>query len=103
LELLKKYVKILKGYQKHKINELEEDFTLRAAVERYFEVSLECVIDIGEMIISAKNLEKPESYREVIEILGKENILPREFSEKFAPSASFRNILVHGYAEGLGY
>lgn len=51
------------------------------------------------MIISAERLEKPESYREVIELLGKNNILPREFSEKFAPAAGFRNILVHGYAE----
>lgn len=99
LEMLRKYVGILRNYQKHGIEDLEEDITFRGAVERYLEVALECALDMGEMIISAERLEKPESYREVIELLGKNNILPREFSEKFAPAAGFRNILVHGYAE----
>jgi uncharacterized protein YutE (UPF0331/DUF86 family) len=99
LEMLRKYVGILRSYQKHGIEDLEEDVTLRGAVERYLGVALECALDIGEMIISAERLEKPESYRRVIEILGKEGILPEEFSEKFAPAAGFRNILVHAYAD----
>ena len=98
LDLLKDYVNILRSYQKHKINELKENFTLRGAIERYFEISLECALDIGEMIISAENFEKTDSYREIIEVLGNHNVLPKEFSEKFAPAASFRNILVHAYA-----
>ncbi|HPQ05458.1 MAG TPA: DUF86 domain-containing protein [Methanothermobacter sp.] len=32
---------------------------------------------------------------EVIEILGEIGILPRDFADKFAPAAGFRNILVH--------
>jgi hypothetical protein len=32
------------------------DHTLRGAVERYIEVALECMIDIGEMIISKEKL-----------------------------------------------
>jgi uncharacterized protein YutE (UPF0331/DUF86 family) len=99
LEMPRKYVGILRNYQKHGIEELEGDITLRGAVERYLEVALECALDIGEMVISAEKLEKPEGYREVIEILGKKGVLPQEFSEKLAPAAGFRNILVHAYAE----
>jgi len=99
LEDLKKYVQFLKGYQSHRKEELRENHTLRGAVERYLQLALECTLDIGEMIISKEGFRKPESYREVIEILGEEGILPKKFAERFAPSMGFRNILVHRYAE----
>jgi len=99
LEVLRKYVQFLKGYQSHRKEELRENHTLRGAVERYLQLALECVLDIGEMIISKEGFRKPERYREVIETLGEEGILPRDFVERFAPSMGFRNILVHRYAE----
>ena len=99
LERLQKYVRILNSYKKYSFQDINEDFTLRGAIERYLEVSLECCIDIGEMIISSRGLRKPETYREVIEILGEEDILPQGFAERFAEAAKFRNILVHMYAE----
>jgi len=83
LDKLKEYTDLLKGYQKYSLEQLKKDFTLRGAVERYLELALECVIDIGEMIISAEGLRKPEKYREVIEILGEKNIIPKHFAEKF--------------------
>lgn len=99
LDMLREYVKILEGYQSLKLEDLQRDFTLRGAVERYMELALECALDIGAMIISIERLRRPGKYREIIEILGKKKILPKEFADKFAPAAGFRNILVHGYAE----
>ena len=99
LEDLKKYVQFLGSYQSHRKEELRENYTLRGAVERYLQLALECTLDVGEMIISIEGFRKPETYREVIEILGEEGILPREFAKRFAPSMGFRNILVHRYAE----
>lgn len=60
-------------------------------------LTAECVIDIAEIIISECELKKPEEYRESIEILGEAGIIPSEFAYRFAPVASFRNILVHEY------
>lgn len=99
LEHLREYVTILKGYQPHQIEELQADHTLKGAVERYLEIALECTIDIGEMIISREKLKRPESYQEVFLILGEQGILPKNFAIKFAPSAGFRNRLVHMYAK----
>ena len=99
LEQLIEYVDILKGYQYSKIEDLLSDHTLRGAVERYLEVSLECTIGIGEMIISMEKLKRPETYQEVFLILGEHGILPQDFAIKFAPSAGFRNRLVHMYAK----
>ena len=99
LEHLREYVTILKDYQYHKIEELQTDHTLKGAIERYLEVALECTIDIGEMIISREKLKRPESYQEVFLILGEQGILPKNFAITFAPSAGFRNRLVHMYAK----
>ena len=99
LELLGEYVNILKGYQHSKIEDLQTDHTLKGAVERYLEVSLECTIDIGEMIISREKLKRPETYQEVFLVLGENEILPEDFAIKFAPSAGFRNRLVHMYSK----
>ncbi|MEA1904542.1 MAG: DUF86 domain-containing protein [Candidatus Hadarchaeota archaeon] len=99
LEKLEEYTRLLKKYQAHDLEGLKEDPTLRGATERYFETALECILDIGGMIISMEGLRKPDKYREIIEILGDEGILSREFVERFAPAAGFRNILVHMYAE----
>lgn len=99
LEQLEEYVSILKGYQHFKIEDLQTDHTLKGAVERYLEIALECIIDIGEIIISREKLKRPETYQEVFLVLGEHGILPGDFAIKFAPSAGFRNILVHMYAK----
>jgi uncharacterized protein YutE (UPF0331/DUF86 family) len=99
LERLGNYVGYLRGYQEHSLHDLESDHTLRGAVERYFQLSIECVIDICEIIISDGTLGKPEEYRHVIDILGENGILPKEFAYSFAPITGFRKLLVHEYAK----
>lgn len=96
---LKKYVQLLETYRKESRKSLEKDLTLRGAVERYMQLAIEIVIEIGEMIIAKEGFKKPETYREVIEILGKEGVLQKAFAKKLAPSAGFRNILIHRYGE----
>ncbi len=99
LEMLEEYVAILKGYQDHDVEDLMRDHTLRGAVERYIEVALECMIDIGEMIISKEKLKRPDTYRDVFLLLGEHGILPDDFAKDLAPAAGFRNVLVHMYAK----
>jgi uncharacterized protein YutE (UPF0331/DUF86 family) len=99
LEMLEEYIAILKGYQHYNVEDLMCDHTLRGAVERYIEVALECMIDIGEMIISKEKLKRPDTYRDVFLLLGEHDILPDDFAKDLAPSAGFRNVLVHLYAK----
>lgn len=99
LEYLKKYVDELKLHRDITAAELKEDRLTRAAIERFFQMAIENVIDICSMIISHKGLEKPDEYRKIILKLGEEGILERSFSERFADVAGFRNVLVHQYAE----
>lgn len=99
LRSIKKYVAFLRSHTSATKEKLEENYELRSAIERNFQVAIESALDIGEIIISAEDLEKPEDYKSVILILGKHDILPKDFAEKFAPAAGLRNILVHMYEE----
>lgn len=99
LEKLREYVLYLKGYQKYTVVELEKDHTLQGAVLRYLQLAIECVIDIGEMIISELKLRKPEEAREVIKILAEHKIVTAQFAKRFSPAVGFRNILVHEYVD----
>ncbi|MBI1870251.1 MAG: DUF86 domain-containing protein [Chlamydiae bacterium] len=99
IEKLKEYLSYLKSYQKSSLQELENDYTLQGAVLHYLQLTIECTIDIGELLISELKLRKPEGAREVFKILAENKILPENFAQNFSPVAGFRNIIVHEYAE----
>lgn len=98
LELLEEHITRLKDLQQYSLEEVEKNYMLRGAVERYLQVSLEC-IDIGEIIISEEKIKRPESYRETFRVLGEIGVLPETFARKIEPAAGFRNVLVYMYAK----
>jgi len=69
----------------------------KAALERCLHLAIECVIDIGEIIISKMRLEPAPTYKDVILRLGEKQILDEAFASRFSAVASLRNILVHDY------
>lgn len=97
LEKLKELTNNLKQYQSYSFEEFKNNNIVIAAIERYFQLAIECIIDIGEILISNLGLRKPEKASEVFLILGEVKIIPPDFAKKFAPVAGFRNILVHDY------
>lgn len=76
---------------------LKEDMLRYWGIERGIQISIECIIDICNIIISTLEIEKPDTYRESILSLAENNILPQKFSKNLANMVSFRNILVHDY------
>ncbi len=99
LRSMKRYVDFLRSHTSVTKEELEENYELKSAIERNFQLAIESALDVGEIIISAEDLEKPEDYRSVILILGKHKVIPKDFAEGFAKAAGLRNILVHMYEE----
>ena len=99
LQRLKEYVGYLKGYQKYPLEELLADHTLQGAVFHYLQLSIESMLDIGELIISEQGFSKPEESRAVFKILAQHRVIPKKFAEKIAPIAGLRNILVHEYSD----
>jgi uncharacterized protein YutE (UPF0331/DUF86 family) len=66
-------------------------------VEHGLQLAIECVLDIGSHLVAGEQLGSPQSYREVIELLGQRSILPEEFVARVRGMPGFRNILVHDY------
>ncbi len=99
LQALEKYVTYLKSRKGVSKQELEGNYELKSAIERNFQLAIEVVLDIGEIIIASEGFDRPENYRDVILLLGKNKIIPGKFSQNLSKSAGFRNILVHLYEE----
>ncbi len=84
-------------YQGLSKEELREDRDKRNMVLHAMLVSIQSSIDIAAYIIAQKGFEKPSTYRETFEILGREKIIKRELADELSDLAGFRNVLVHIY------
>lgn len=96
---IQEYLKILKELKLESRENFLTDYRIHGLAERYLHLAIECVLDIGNHLISRLEYEKPETYQEILLILGKNSIIPKEFAEKIAKMAGFRNILIHNYLE----
>lgn len=76
---------------------LKEDMIRYWGIERGIQISIESVIDIGNIIISVSGKEKPNTYRETMLKLSELGVVSKEFSQRLANMTGFRNILVHDY------
>lgn len=97
LSALREYVSFLQKQKPITTQVLEDDATIRGAIERYLHLACEVVLDISNQIIAEYRYRTPNEYKESIIILGEEGVLTKEFAARFSPIAGFRNILVHDY------
>lgn len=67
--------------------------------ERNLQVAIQVCLVIGNHIISALSLKRPDDYKEIFSILAEGEVIPKEFAERMAPMAGLRNILVHEYLD----
>lgn len=97
IDKLKEYVEFLDNIKKHDKERFKADPYLYGAGERFLHLAIECVIDIGNHIVSDMGYRKPASNRDVFVVLGENKAITPELSERLVDMASFRNILVHDY------
>jgi len=60
---------------------------------------VESILDIARHIVSVKGWGPAETYRDYIEILHRQGIIPPELAEELYKFTAWRNILVHRYIE----
>lgn len=90
-----------------KLNELSllsrEDFLsdpYRVASSKYFLiVTIEAAVDMCNHLISKNKLRVPEDYADTFKVMGERGVFSKEFVERLADMAKFRNRLVHIYWE----
>lgn len=94
---LRDYLKILKELQKIKKSKFISDHHYYGLAERYLQLSIECVLDVGNMLIVSLDLKKPSDKQEIIDILEEAKIIPSIMATRLSGVARFRNLLVHEY------
>lgn len=94
---IQRYLSILQSYQKYSQSEIEQDLTLKGAVERYLYLISQATIDLAEAIIAYKNFRRPGSYSDTFYILKEEAFISSNLSEGLVRMAGFRNIMAHDY------
>jgi uncharacterized protein YutE (UPF0331/DUF86 family) len=97
LEKLKEYMKFLNSIKNIDKEKYINDPMIYGASERFLHLSIECVLDIANHLISDLNFRKPESNRDLFEILYENKLLKVDLKESLCNMASFKNILVHDY------
>ena len=63
-------------------------------VEHGLQLAIECVLDIGSHIVAAEQLGTPQSYREVIDLLGQRGVVPAAFVQHNLGMPGFRASLL---------
>ena len=99
---IRKYLRILDGYQKYSRKEIEGSIDLKGAVERYLYLAAQATIDLSEAAVAYKNFRKPTTMSESFYILNEEKIISNELTEKLVKMTGFRNAVAHDY-EKLNY
>ncbi len=94
---LRYYLKLLNEYKPNCKDKFLNDPMYEGALLHYLYLISDGCISLAEMVIKYKSLSNPQSYYEAIDILGENEILPKEFAYNFAKIASFRNFLAHDY------
>ncbi len=70
-----------------------------ASAERFLQLAIECVFDIGTHCIAALRLPRPARYADILPALATAGVITRETADELSNLAGFRNLLVHDYAQ----
>lgn len=97
LQKLDEYVKYLKETQKINKNQFVEDYHFFGLAERYLQLSIEILLDVGKLLIIIRGLKRPEENQEIFSALRDEKIISEKLAQNLIGIANFRNILVHDY------
>lgn len=94
---LDEYISFLNRIKKYSKDEYISDPMIYEATERFLHLAIECVLDIGNQIISDMRYRKPDSNRDIFEILYENEIIDSDLKISLSNMAGFSNILVHDY------
>jgi uncharacterized protein YutE (UPF0331/DUF86 family) len=99
LNKLDEYLAILKGLQRYRLDELLENPERYGSAERFLQLAIEAVTDMGNHIVADLELGVVNCYRDIPSLLVATGYLPVDLEEKWFRMIGFRNTLVHDYLE----
>lgn len=94
---LQDYLKELKQIIPKTLEEYKASIEKKRACERLLHVSIECVLDVCDMIVEELDLGIPSDEEDILEKLKSAEVIPIEIVNKVKEMKRFRNVLVHRY------
>lgn len=97
--LLRTYVGRLQELAETPAEVLAEDPLASAALERYLQLAIQTLLDVGHHVVSALGLPQPVGYADIFTSLAKGGVIDPTFAQEIAGMAGLRNRLVHAYGD----
>jgi uncharacterized protein YutE (UPF0331/DUF86 family) len=97
LERLREYLSILESVLQYDVHRFVRDPFIYGTAERNLHLAIECLLDIGNHVISDRGYPKPETYADIFRILGEREVISLSLLHELEGMAAFRNVLVHDY------
>lgn len=94
---LKNNLKILHELKTIPFEKISESLKDQWTVFYGLQISIQIVIDMGNHILASIGESQIEDYTDIIDKLGKLEIIPIDFAKKIKGMPGLRNILVHEY------
>jgi len=94
---LKNNLKILHELKTIPFEKISESLKDQWTVFYGLQISIQIVIDMGNHILASIGENQIEDYTDIIDKLGKLEIIPIDFAKKIKGMPGLRNILVHEY------
>ena len=97
LERLREYFAVLESVQGYDIDRFVQDPFIHGTAERNLHLAIECLMEVGNHVISDRGYPKPENYADIFRILAERGVIPKDLFQELVGMAAFRNVLVHDY------
>lgn len=94
---LRERIERLKSLKQCTFEEYLADDKLRDAVERNFQVAIECCTDIAGHLVAKRRLRQPADRKEVFQVLAQAGLLEKSYADVMTKAVGLRNLLVHFY------
>ena len=99
LAKVEEYLTILKGIQRYALEEFLADPERYGSAERFLQLAIEGMNDLGSHLIADLNLGTLDSASDIPRILCEKGYVDEDLCETWVRMIGFRNILVHDYLD----
>lgn len=99
LARLEEYLGILSHIGRYSFEEFMAEPERYGAAERFLQLSIESINDLGNHIVSDLKLGEVNWQSDIPQLLAKHGYLPNEMEHVWIRMIGFRNVLVHDYMD----
>lgn len=99
LQKLDEYLSILERLREYRLEEFLAEPERYGSAERFLQLAIEALLDIGSHLIAELGLGSIESYSDIPKRLAREGYISRELANRWVNMIGMRNILVHEYLD----